>query len=135
MIAAQQIKAMRLQHNYTQNYLADKLNISQKTYSNLECGKSKITLKHLIKLAEVYKISLIEFIELVNLIDPHIINAIKKENPDSSSSELLSGIHIPIDYIEQLKGRIEDSKTLLESKDYSIKLLKAEIERLKNLAS
>jgi transcriptional regulator with XRE-family HTH domain len=135
MIAAQHIKDLRLQHSYTQNYIADELNVSQKTYSNMESGKSKITLEHLTKLSGIYKITLVEFIALVNQVDSKTITAIKKENPDINNSELLDGIHIPIDYILQLKGRIDDLKELMESKDKTISRLKIEIETLKKEAS
>lgn len=78
MIAAHQIKELRLQHNYTQNHLATKLRISQKTYSNLETGKSRITLRHLLKLSDVYKMDITELIHLVNKTDTETINTIKK---------------------------------------------------------
>jgi len=135
MIAAQQIKDLRLQNNYTQNYIAEKIKVSQKTYSNMESGKSKITLEHLTKLSEVYKITLMEFIELVNQTDENIINAIKEENPNIGNNKLLDGIHLSFDYIKQLKAHIEDLKRLISSKDNIIKMLKEEIEILKNKAS
>ena len=130
MLAAQHIKDLRLQHNYSQNYLSEVLNVSQKTYSNMECGKSKITLEHLKTLSQVYKITIIDFIELVNRTDQKTIEAIKDENPSIKSSELLDGIHLPFDYIDQLKGRIDDLKLLLESKNNNIQMLKTKIEML-----
>jgi len=47
----------------------------------------------------------------------------------------LDDTHLPIELISQFKGRIDDLKLLLESKEHKIQLLKAEIERLKKKAS
>jgi len=55
MIVAQHLKELRIKNNLTQEYLALELDVSQKTYSNIENGTSKITLRQLQKLARIYK--------------------------------------------------------------------------------
>ena len=129
MIAVQQIKTLRLQYHYTQNYLANELNISQKTYSNIESGKTKITLVHLIKLSEIYKMDITQLFGLVNQKKSKTRNEIKKEDTEISRNVLLDDTHLPIELISQFKGRIDDLKLLLEYKDHKIQQLKAEIER------
>jgi transcriptional regulator with XRE-family HTH domain len=56
------IRKIREFRNYTQDYLAAKLNISQNAYSKIELGYSSITLHRLIEISEILEISLVELI-------------------------------------------------------------------------
>lgn len=51
------LKELRKEKKLTQIELASKLNISQKSYSNWESGKSEPTLDNIIKLAEFLNVS------------------------------------------------------------------------------
>ena len=53
---------MREYRNYTQDYLAAKLKISQNAYSKIELGYSKITLNRFIEIAEILEVELIDLI-------------------------------------------------------------------------
>lgn len=55
-ICARKLKVLRESHNYTQEYVAEILDISQNAYSLLEKGTTKVTLDRLEKLAELYKV-------------------------------------------------------------------------------
>ena len=55
------IKRLRLERNYTQDYLALKLNISQNAYSKLELGHSKLSLERLMQIAEVLEVDIAIF--------------------------------------------------------------------------
>lgn len=61
-VVAGNIRKVREFRNYTQDYLAAKLEISQNAYSKIELGYSKITLDRL------FHIALILEIEVVNLL-------------------------------------------------------------------
>ncbi len=50
------IKKVRELRNYTQEYMADRLNISQSTYSRFEKDDSDLTLSQLNKIAEVLEV-------------------------------------------------------------------------------
>lgn len=54
------IRKIRESKNYTQDYLAAKLGISQNAYSKIELGYSSITLSRLIRISEVLEIELTE---------------------------------------------------------------------------
>jgi len=56
------IRARREFRNYTQEYLAAKLNISQNAYSKIELGYTKITLERLFQVAEILEFDVVEFI-------------------------------------------------------------------------
>ena len=52
------IRSLREAHNKTQSYIADLLNIGQKTYSDYELGKTRIPVDSLIILAKLYNVSM-----------------------------------------------------------------------------
>ncbi|MDT0651637.1 helix-turn-helix domain-containing protein [Autumnicola edwardsiae] len=54
MKIAQRIKGLRYQSRYSQQYIADKLFISQAAYSLLENGQNCIALDHIIRLSCIY---------------------------------------------------------------------------------
>lgn len=134
MIAAQHLKSLRLERNYTQSYLAHELNVSQKTYSNLEYGKAKITLEHLFKLATIYDIEVSEFIQLISKSDAKTVKDITTTYPKISSDELYNGINtnLPYELIDQLKARIKDLNALVNSKDIRIEMLMRKVDALEN---
>ena len=51
------LKEIREENGYTQNQIANMLNIRQNTYSQYENGKRQLPIDVLIKLAKFYKIS------------------------------------------------------------------------------
>lgn len=54
----EKLKSLRKEHGYTQEDVADALNMSQNAYSLLESGKTKIDIERLILIAEFYMVSI-----------------------------------------------------------------------------
>ena len=57
------LKALRRQFNYTQAFVAKRLNISRKAYQSYESGLKAPTLQNFIKLAKLYDVSYEEWLE------------------------------------------------------------------------
>jgi transcriptional regulator with XRE-family HTH domain len=57
------IRKRRELRNYTQEYLALKLNISQNAYSKIELGYTKITLERLFQIADILEYDVIDLIQ------------------------------------------------------------------------
>ena len=57
------IRKVREYRNYTQDYLAAKLEISQNAYSKIELGYSKITLDRLFHIALILEVGVMELIK------------------------------------------------------------------------
>jgi transcriptional regulator with XRE-family HTH domain len=57
-VIAANIKKARLNRNYSQDYLAAKLHISQNAYSKVELGQTRVTLERLSIIAEVLQVKL-----------------------------------------------------------------------------
>ncbi|HWZ36644.1 MAG TPA: helix-turn-helix transcriptional regulator [Mucilaginibacter sp.] len=57
------IRSKREEKNYTQEYLAYKLDISQNAYSKIELGYTKITVERLFQIAEILEINAAEILD------------------------------------------------------------------------
>lgn len=51
------IRLKRLEKNFSQDYLASKIGISQSYYARIESGKNELTLTSLLKIATVLEVS------------------------------------------------------------------------------
>lgn len=61
---AANIRSKRIELNYTQEYLAAKLNISQNAYSKIELGYTKITVERLFQIADILETNIIELLNV-----------------------------------------------------------------------
>jgi transcriptional regulator with XRE-family HTH domain len=61
-IIAGNIKNARLYRNYSQDYLALKLNISQNAYSKIELGYTRVTIERLFKIAEILELDVVDLL-------------------------------------------------------------------------
>lgn len=56
---------LRLQHNYTQRYVADVLDMHLSPYCRLEHGKQKVTLVNLFRLSGLYGMSVTDLVAMI----------------------------------------------------------------------
>ncbi|TWR26653.1 helix-turn-helix transcriptional regulator [Mucilaginibacter achroorhodeus] len=56
------IRLIREKRNYTQEYMAAKMQCSQNAYSKLELGYSKLTVEKLLQVAEVLDVTVAELV-------------------------------------------------------------------------
>lgn len=61
-IVAANIRKIREFRNYTQDYLAAKLAISQNAYSKIELGYSKLTVERLFQIASILDVKVMQLI-------------------------------------------------------------------------
>ncbi len=66
---AANIRMARLFRNYSQDYLAYKLKISQNAYSKIELGYTKIGLERLMQIAEILEVDMARLVETGNISD------------------------------------------------------------------
>ena len=57
------IRKKRISLGFTQQYMAEQLNKSQNYYNKIEVGRTKLTLVTLIKICEIFKISVGDFLD------------------------------------------------------------------------
>jgi transcriptional regulator with XRE-family HTH domain len=61
---AANIRNKREERNYTQEYLAAKLHISQNAYSKIELGYTKITVERLYQVADILEADVLDMIDI-----------------------------------------------------------------------
>lgn len=110
MSLGKKLKTARYIKNYTQEFMAQTLNISQKTYSNFESDKSIPSLKQLELISETLDTNLLEFLQL---------DSVSITNHGGTNQHAVVFNNYPENLIKQYECRIED--------------LQKEIEHLKNV--
>lgn len=79
---ARNIRKIREYRDYTQDYLAAKLKISQNAYSKIELGYSKLTIERLFQVAEILDI---QATQLLTLDHVELIKSISSEEKKTST--------------------------------------------------
>jgi transcriptional regulator with XRE-family HTH domain len=92
------VKELRQSHNYSQEEVADMLNVSQATYSRIENGSSSAWVNYLDRLSSIYNIQSDEFLRLEEILP-------KSANQDS---DLVNKI------IEQYEIRIVEKDKIID---------------------
>ena len=111
------LRQLRINKGYSQEYMAEILAVSQKTYSNMENDKTSISIEALKKIAEEYRVNILK------LLSDEKIMVQQNNFLDLSSKQEIIYNHITDELINQLKSRIEDLKNSLAEKEKYISTL------------
>ncbi|PAM91429.1 transcriptional regulator [Flavobacterium sp. IR1] len=114
------IKSIRELKNYTQEYMADQLGVTQAGYSKIEKGKTVLSFEKLVEIARILEISVEDIISFDSQRYFNNFNRVKGNNNGS--------ILINSDNSEALKKLYEDKISLLEKLLYQTE---QELERYK----
>lgn len=119
------IKHLREFKNYTQEFMADELGISQRAFSSIENGSTHLTVDRLYKIANILQVSVGEIIgvETHNIYNTHFNN-----NATNNKGDLVFTKE-PFDKERELYER------LLTSKDDEIAVLVGEVKTLQGKSS
>lgn len=119
------LRALREQKHWSQEYVANELNISQPSYCSMELGKSKLSLARAEKLSVLYNVPIGIFTENN---EERVVNY----NTGSHSRTIINS---RINEEVLSLGERELYKELLNEKDIQIEYLKSEIHDLKKNVS
>jgi transcriptional regulator with XRE-family HTH domain len=111
------VRALRNEKGFSQEYVAFNLNISPKTYSNMENNKSNISINTLEKLAKLYDKNILDI-----LLDDKVLMQ-HKTLSDTSSMQGIVNCTNSEELVTQLKERIQDLKSELSNKEKRIENL------------
>lgn len=113
------LRKLRLEKEFTQEFVANELDVSQPTYNKIESGNGKVTIDKIEKICKLYDVSPDHFFPShvhVNLgPSSHSNSGVIKNLGDSENLLLIKKLY----------------EELLSVKDQQISMLKAEIEDLK----
>ncbi len=115
------IKTIRESKNFTAEYLATQLGISQPAYSKKENGETEFTLPELVKVSEALEVP------LVKIIDLDLARVIQQTNYDHSTGMgIVEHLHNDEGYkvavaalekeVEFLRGQVKDFMGMLAAK-------------------
>lgn len=107
------IKTIRESKNFTAEYLATQLGISQSTYSRKENGETDFTLPELVKVSEALEVP------LVKIIDLDLARVIQQTNNDHST-----GI------VENLHDHADGYKVAVTALEKDVEFLRQQVKDL-----
>lgn len=64
-ITLTKLRILRLERNYSQEYIASKLHLSQSYYAKIESGKAELTVRLLFEILQILEIDALDFHILV----------------------------------------------------------------------
>ena len=121
------IKALREDKKISQKEIAEKINVSLKTYNTIEQGSESIKLAHLIEIAKALEVDVKYFLGNEKYYTPNETSNLTKDNTEEYLNE-------KTDLIEILKNQIS---ALEKDKAYFMtmlgKCLKGELKELPNV--
>ena len=112
------IKKIRMEKNYTQEYLAEKLGVSATAYRKMEQGETQITISKLEQIATILEKEITHFLNN----DQHNYNL---NNNKLEHSIVIQHNYTPQEHFEKILS-IKDE--LLAAKDKEIELLRKMLE-------
>jgi transcriptional regulator with XRE-family HTH domain len=121
MSVHEKIRFVRLAKGWTQEYLAEKLDMSVNGYGDLERGKNDI------KLSKLEQISELLGVDLSELFDKKETNVFNNFGSVQTNQQNWCNIHQSLDYL-QFKHELEKRQIFIDDKDKEIALLKRIIE-------
>jgi transcriptional regulator with XRE-family HTH domain len=111
------VRGLRNEKGFNQEYVAFNLDVSPKTYSNMENNKSSISINTLEKLAKLYDKNILDI-----LLDDKVLMQ-HKTLSDTSSMQGIVNYNNSKELVTQLKERIQDLKSELSNKEKRIENL------------
>lgn len=108
------IKQFREMRNFTQEYMADSLKLSQRAYSSIENGQTQLTVERLFEISQTLQISIGEIIELESKL--HYNNSVQNNAFDNKSTLVFNQQNF-----EEQKALYE---RIIKSKDEEISFLR-----------
>ncbi|SMO86494.1 DNA-binding transcriptional regulator, XRE-family HTH domain [Chryseobacterium rhizoplanae] len=101
MTLGEKLKKARINKNFIQEYLAEALNVSQKTYSNFENDKSKPAFSQVEDIAKVLEASVLDFLSGDSI-------TVNQNNNEVAIAQNYATINASEKLIDQYEQRLKD---------------------------
>jgi len=111
------LKRIREEKRFSQQEIADLLDISQKTYSNIESDRSKPSIEQLSKLSSYLDFDLLQLLEEQGA----VFNQSNNEFKDNSGSYIVN--NFPNNLITQYESRINELQEIIQLLKEKIRFL------------
>jgi len=127
---AERIKFMRTFYGWSQEQMAEKLQLATSSYAKIERGQSDVTFSKLQQIAKVFGI---ELSDLFKLNEKNVFNIIG--DTDSHAISSISSINIYTCDAAKFQHENEKLKFIVEQKDKEIELLKQQLSEFREIIS
>jgi len=124
---AERIKFMRNFYGWSQEQMAEKLQLATSSYAKIERGQSDVTFSKLQQIAEVFEI---ELSDLFKLNEKNVFNII-----GNTDTQAISHINIYTCDAAKFQHENEKLKFIVEQKDKEINLLQQHLNELREVIS
>jgi len=128
---AERIKFMRTFYGWSQEQMAEKLQLATSSYAKIERGQSDVTFSKLQQIAKVFQI---ELADLFKLNEKNVFNIIGNSDTHAISSSI-SSINIYTCDAAKFQHENEKLKFIVEQKDKEIELLKQQLSEFREIIS
>jgi transcriptional regulator with XRE-family HTH domain len=125
---AERIKLLRMFHGWTQEEMAEKLDLAASSYAKIERGQTDVPFSRLQQIAEVFKIELEDFFRLN---EKNVFNIIG--NSDIQAISSISSINIYTCEASKFQHENEKLKLIIEQKNREIELLQQQLIEFKEI--
>ncbi|OOR99716.1 transcriptional regulator [Haemophilus paracuniculus] len=132
----QKIRALREIKQWSQEQMAEKLNMSLNGYAKIERGETKLTLDKLEQIASLFNMDALEFMQNAN----NGVYFVMNENSDYNNTVYYGIQENPVIELEKLKlalqlkdNLISHKEELLKTKDVLLAQKQNEIDSLKDI--
>lgn len=125
LLKTEQIRKVRREKDFSQEYMAEVLGLSQSQYSRIENGESNIDIDKANKIAEILGVNPLDIVDFYN----------KQEFINCSQSGNINTINNNNDFEEERKAYLRQIEELKKDKEFLIKehqSLKQMLEKLIN---
>lgn len=117
MTLGDKLKRARINKNFTQEYLAEVLNVSQKTYSNFENDKSKPDFAQVEDIAKTLEVSVLDFLSNDGM-------SFNYDNTHGGNNGFIYQNQLPEKLVEQYEERIKELKEQVQELKEELKMIK-----------
>lgn len=126
----QKIKMLREIHHWSQEEMAEKMNMSLNSYARLERGETKLNIEKLEQIANVFNMDIFEFIQPINKGFYVMLN-----DNDADNNKMINYASNPPmeNEIEKLNLIIKHKDEIIKSKDELLQQKQNEIDALKKI--
>ena len=128
---AERIKFMRNFYGWSQEQMAEKLQLATSSYAKIERGQSDVTFSKLQQIVEIFGI---ELSDLFKLNEKNVFNIIGNSDTHAISSSI-SSINIYTCDAAKFQHENEKLKFIVEQKDKEINLLQQHLNELREVIS
>ncbi len=126
------IRALREMKNWSQEQMAERVNMSKNGYAKVERGETRLTVETLDRISQAFDMDLVE---LISISDKGLICLFSENNSGTHYGNFYQGSEHFIAENEKLQLIIEHQKAMLNQKDELITTLKRENELLRTKKS